>query len=271
MKKYLRFFMLVSIFVVIFSTVAFAKLREVTEVTIYHIDSPYEQSRTLDTKADIGDSFGYRITNVAWQSPSVSLSGYYEVTVTLVADKEYTFAETVKATVNEKSASKVVYDEKEEELNVTYIFEEESNNKTSISSDTARFSITSYCNENYGKIMPASVRILERDDQTIKIVPNEGYKIKDVKVDGESVGAVSEYTFKKVEKNHRINAYFEKVSGEESSSKTEENVSKPAEPKPTVTKSNEITEKPSTNVEKVDATPIFDFFMKLIQFFALSK
>ena len=47
------------------------------------------------------------------------------------------------------------------------------------------------------------------------ITPDEGYRIADVIVGGKSVGAVSEYTFKKVRKNQTISVRFEKIPEEE--------------------------------------------------------
>ena len=49
-------------------------------------------------------------------------------------------------------------------------------------------------------------------DKTFQIVPNNGYKILDVKVDGVSVGAKTSYTFSKVSANHTITATFETAS-----------------------------------------------------------
>ena len=46
---------------------------------------------------------------------------------------------------------------------------------------------------------------------TYTITPNKGYTIADVLVDGKSVGAVSEYTFKRVNEAHTISAIFEKL------------------------------------------------------------
>ena len=257
MKKGLKVLLVLVVFTVLVSTFVFAKTKEIDKVTIYHIDSPYAKDRTLDTKADIGDSFGYRITNVAWKSPSVSLSGKYEVTVTLVANKEYAFASEVNATVNEKAASRISYDEKEEELYVTYIFTEEDKPNSTVSNENTRFSVSSYCNEKYGMISPSFAKVREREDATFRIIPNDGYIIKDVKIDGESVGAVSEYTLKKIEENHRISAYFEKiVDEEENDTKIEETTTK--EPTKTPTKAAPST----TNNE---ATPIFNFLMRLIK------
>ena len=50
------------------------------------------------------------------------------------------------------------------------------------------------------------------DTITYIITPDEGYIIKDVKVDGVSVGAVENYTFKNVTENHVISAEFEIVN-----------------------------------------------------------
>ena len=49
-------------------------------------------------------------------------------------------------------------------------------------------------------------------DITYTITPDVGYAIKSVIVDGNDVGAVSEYTFKNVTKKHTIRAVFEKVN-----------------------------------------------------------
>lgn len=46
---------------------------------------------------------------------------------------------------------------------------------------------------------------------TYTVIPAEGYMIADVLVDGESVGAVSEYTFKQVKKDHSITAVFAEI------------------------------------------------------------
>jgi len=59
-----------------------------------------------------------------------------------------------------------------------------------------------------GKISPSTVRVEEGKNKTFKIVPNEGYIIDDVIVDGESVGSVEEYTFEKINKKHTITAVF---------------------------------------------------------------
>ncbi len=44
------------------------------------------------------------------------------------------------------------------------------------------------------------------------VIPDEGYAVKDVIVDGESVGAVTEYTIEKLKGKHTITAVFEKLA-----------------------------------------------------------
>ena len=64
-----------------------------------------------------------------------------------------------------------------------------------------------------GKIDPAgAVEVPKGEDQTFKITPNDGYHIRDVKVDDKSVGAVKEYTFKEVTEPHTIHATFARNS-----------------------------------------------------------
>ena len=60
-----------------------------------------------------------------------------------------------------------------------------------------------------GSIDPSgSVSVTSGSDKTFAITADEGYKIADVLVDGESVGAVNEYTFENVRAKHTIEAWF---------------------------------------------------------------
>lgn len=54
--------------------------------------------------------------------------------------------------------------------------------------------------------------VVEGEDRAFVITPDSGYRIKDVLVDGVSVGPVSRYTFENVSAGHRIYAIFEKVT-----------------------------------------------------------
>ncbi|MBE6611877.1 MAG: hypothetical protein E7632_05250 [Ruminococcaceae bacterium] len=59
-----------------------------------------------------------------------------------------------------------------------------------------------------GTVTTADAAPRYNEDVTYIITPDEGYEIVDVLVDGESVGAVSEYTFTDVRKDHTISAVF---------------------------------------------------------------
>lgn len=60
-----------------------------------------------------------------------------------------------------------------------------------------------------GSISPAgSVTVAELSDQTLTITPDAGYHVADVKVDGQSKGAITSYTFSQVSANHTIDASF---------------------------------------------------------------
>ncbi|NLV86303.1 MAG: PASTA domain-containing protein [Clostridiales bacterium] len=61
-----------------------------------------------------------------------------------------------------------------------------------------------------GSISPKGLIIVEEGkDQTFTITPDSGYEIRELKVDGTSIGAVSTYTFTKVTGDHTIYAVFQ--------------------------------------------------------------
>ncbi len=63
-----------------------------------------------------------------------------------------------------------------------------------------------------GTITPAGNSKVKYDKNiTYTITPDEGYEISAVLVDGKDIGAVSEYTFQRVKKNHTITAVFEEI------------------------------------------------------------
>ena len=75
------------------------------------------------------------------------------------------------------------------------------------------FTITATAGE-HGSIAPnGTVNVNRNDSATFTITPNSGYEIADVLVDGQSVGAVSTYTFPNVTANHTISATFQSTGG----------------------------------------------------------
>lgn len=62
----------------------------------------------------------------------------------------------------------------------------------------------------HGSVFPSgSVRVREGADRTFSFTPDEGYRVADVLVDGVSVGAVGEYTFRDVRAAHTVAVSFE--------------------------------------------------------------
>ena len=63
-----------------------------------------------------------------------------------------------------------------------------------------------------GKISPSG-DLSVRDDlsQTFVFTPDKGYRVKDVLIDGKSVGALRNYTFATVRKNRTVEVIFEKI------------------------------------------------------------
>lgn len=62
-----------------------------------------------------------------------------------------------------------------------------------------------------GSISPSgTVTIAEGESQLFRISANSGYAVSDVTVDGDSVGAVTSYTFRNVNANHTIEAGFQR-------------------------------------------------------------
>ena len=83
----------------------------------------------------------------------------------------------------------------------------EVNYVTSPASQATEYTITVNAGAN-GSISPASAVIAEGGSQTFTIAANPGYRIQDVRVDGNSVGSVSTYTFSQISADHTISAQF---------------------------------------------------------------
>lgn len=62
-----------------------------------------------------------------------------------------------------------------------------------------------------GAISPGSQTLLEGKTATFAISPFEGYELRDVFVDGRSVGVVNSYTFTKIKDSHTIRAEFKPI------------------------------------------------------------
>lgn len=73
--------------------------------------------------------------------------------------------------------------------------------------DKTIYYVISTSAEKGGKITETT-RVAKDGSITIKITPDTGYKVSDVIVDNESVGAVTQYAFNNVDANHTVTAKF---------------------------------------------------------------
>ena len=59
-----------------------------------------------------------------------------------------------------------------------------------------------------GSVSPDSVKVIQGGDVTVTVTPDKGYRVKDVKVNGVSVGAVSSYTLSDIQGDAEVWAEF---------------------------------------------------------------
>ena len=176
-------------------------------VRITGIDYPYSTGSVLDTTANISDSSYSIISKVYWTQTAESLN---KVTVTVRPKYDYHYDENTKATINGNSVSVFINEDKH--LEISYVFPIDTSEPNPSSSSSLKHVINVLYTVN-GRISPNPIRAPHKKNFTVQIIPDEGYEVKDVLVDGESVGAVTEYTFKRVMENHKIKAYFKPIEG----------------------------------------------------------
>ena len=152
----------------------------------------------------------YTITASAGENGSISPDGAQNVdfrgsaTYTITPD-EYYLVEDVKVDGVSVGAVK------------TYTFENVRADHTiaaTFRSESLPLTITASAGEHGGIAPNGETTLHKGQSQTYTITPDEGYEIADVLVDGESVGAVTTYTFENVKADHTIAASFERTGGE---------------------------------------------------------
>ena len=72
-----------------------------------------------------------------------------------------------------------------------------------------QYSITASAGKGGTLSQTGDVSVPAGEDKTFTIIPDLGYRIKDVMVDGYSIGPTTEYTFEKVGKDHMLRVVFE--------------------------------------------------------------
>jgi len=125
---------------------------------------------------DEGESFTFTVTpEPCYEIGNVTVNG---TAVTLDANNQYT--------INNITA--------DQNINVTF--------------NQITYTITASAN-NGGTITPAGATTVNcNGSQTYTIAANDGYRISEVTVDGQNMGAIESYTFSNVDSNHTISATF---------------------------------------------------------------
>ena len=152
----------------------------------------------------------YTITATAGENGSISPSGTVTVTAgenptfTITPDRGYHIQDVLVDGVSVGAVSSYPFENVEANHTITATFAKDADPVT-------RYRIEASAGEG-GSISPEGiVRVSQGGSQTFTITPDQGYKIEDVLVDGESVGPVSEYTFKNVRAWHTITVTFAKL------------------------------------------------------------
>lgn len=82
------------------------------------------------------------------------------------------------------------------------------------SSETKVYRLNVTAGENGGTFPSGETLIGYGEDKTLYFVPEEGYRVADVTIDGESKGRVAHYMLKNVSSNHMVSVSFEKIGFE---------------------------------------------------------
>ncbi|MBQ8300145.1 MAG: S-layer homology domain-containing protein [Clostridia bacterium] len=212
MKKLFIMLTISLIMTIGLGTVSFAKETKPIElIEVSGLDTPYSKGEILDTTVNLTRSSYSYFEELSW---SKTAEGLHKVEIRLRAHyHDYHYDENTKATLNGNPVHEIKVDEDNKYyVTLTYVFPEEEVNANLSTSSTLLHTITVMYMKN-GRISPNPIRAPHRKNFTVQIIPDEGYEVKDVVVDGESVGAVTEYTFRRVETTHKIKAYFKPIEG----------------------------------------------------------
>jgi hypothetical protein len=159
------------------------------------------------------------LTITAWKGSNGNISPQGETI--LHADDSITY--TIEANPGYHVADVIVDGNRIGAVN-EYTFTGVSSNHIIIASfaeDMEHFHTISASSGEYGIIDPSGeVEVIEFNSRSFNITADTGYQIVDVLVDGISIGAVSSYTFSRVEDNHTILAVFDVSTGIENPTAT---------------------------------------------------
>ncbi len=204
--KHFKYFVVIAILLLMQLNMVYATDTEISKVEISDVDPAYSSIYNVDTDVTLSNNSHSYVDEISWSTTSDNRK---KVIIVLKPYFDYCYTENTTATVNGNLATTTQINE-DDYLEVTYIFPEE---ESSSSNSGVLTHVISVLYSRNGTISPNPIRVEHSKSITVYITPNEGYEIADVLVDGDSVGAVSEYTFRRVKENHRIQARFKKIEG----------------------------------------------------------
>ena len=156
----------------------------------------------------------YTITATAGANGSIIPNGATKVykgdsqTFTITADSGYHIEDVLVDGASVGAVSTYTFENVTANHTISATFER---NSSGGGGGTTSYTIKASAGDG-GSISPSgNVRVDRGDDQTFRITAENGYVIADVLVDGESVGAVSSYTFENVRASHTIEVVFERT------------------------------------------------------------
>lgn len=156
------------------------------------------------TRTQITNSYTVSVTANPSNGGTVSGGGTYNqgtsCTVHATANTGYSF---VNWTENGNQVS----------TNANYTFTVNGNRNLVANFAQSTYTIQASAGAN-GIITPSgTINVAQGGNQTFAMIPNTGYEVQNVYIDGNSVGALTSYTFANVTANHQIHVTFIQVDG----------------------------------------------------------
>lgn len=173
------------------------------DISVFFGESKLSISPVFEpTVTDYTVNVPLNITSVTINATAQSMASAFDKSGIWVKPSNGIFSQKVSLTSNDKTINiKVRSSDKSKVISYKVTI------KRTEAITNATINATAYGN---GTISPSGNTVVQLgDNQSYVITPNSGYLVKNVVVDGVSVGAVSSYTFSGVVEAHTIVAYFE--------------------------------------------------------------
>lgn len=192
---------------------AYVHAMQFTDLVTSNYDLSQDANAVLDSNAAAATYTQYTITANAGTGGTITPGTTHvykgdNATFTITADSGYHIEDVLVDGASVGAVSTYTFENVTANHTISATFER---NSSGGGGGTTSYTIKASAGDG-GSISPSgNVRVDRGDDQTFRITPDDGYEIADVLVDGESVGAVSSYTFENVRASHTIEVVFERT------------------------------------------------------------